>query len=451
LAPALPPADARRLAWQVLNAVESGGFADAALGERLRGAKLASRDRALATQLVYGTLAWQGLLDRAIAQYGRDPRRLDPPVRTLLRLALFQLVCLDRVPEFAAVDTAVELAKEVKRGAAAGLVNAVLRRFLREGREIHVPARDADLEGHLAAHYSHPRWLVARWLAELGPTDTEALLAANNAPAPTVVRVNSSRIERSALARAFEEEGIASRPGAFAPDALVVEPGGDPAGLPGFRDGQFTLQGEASQLVVALLDPPSGGRVLDTCAAPGGKTTGAAERVGGGVVVAMDRHRPGVQQLRREAVRLGLRNILALQSDATVLPLRSSWSADAVLVDAPCSGLGTLRQHPEIRWRRRPDDLGSLAALQVRLLAAAAPHVRPGGALVYSTCTISTVENEAVVEQFLASSAPFDIDDPRPHLPSAAQVLVDGHGFLRTFPHRHGLDGFFAARMIRRA
>ena len=450
MAPAPPPADARRLAWQVLRAVEEGAFADAALGERLRGARLDARDRALATQLVYGTLAWQGLLDRGIAQFGRDPHRLDAPVRTLLRMALFQLVKLDRVPEFAAVDTAVELAKELKRGTVAGLINAVLRRFLREGKQIHVRSRETDLVGHLSATYSHPSWLVARWLGELGAADTEALLRANNTPAPTVVRVNRARIGSDALAAALAADGIASQPGAVSVDALVVEPHGDPSELPGFREGHYTLQAEASQLVVALLDPPPGGRVLDVCAAPGGKTTAAAERVGPtGRVVAMDRNRAGVQLLRREAARLGLSNVAALQTDASALPL-GDWAADAVLVDAPCSGLGTLRQHPEIRWRRRPEDIAALAALQTRLLAAAAEHVRPGGVLVYATCTISAAENEAVVDAFLADHADFAIDDPRPHLPGAAHELIDDRGFLRTFPHRHGLDGFFAARLARR-
>src|SRR5215468_9883593 len=258
--------DARRLAWHVLTAVEHGAFADAALGERLRTAALEPRDRSLATQLVYGTLAWQGLLDRAAAQAGRDPQDLDAPVRTLLRLALFQLVRLERVPHFAAVDTAVELAKEFKRGAASGLVNAVLRRFLRQGSRIDVAPREADLAGHLAAALSHPRWLVERWLAELGAAETEALLTANNTAAPTVARVNRRRADAAHIAAALEASGTAARPARYAADALILDPSGDPSRLPGFRDGWFSLQGEASQLVVAMLDPAPDARVLDVCA-----------------------------------------------------------------------------------------------------------------------------------------------------------------------------------------
>lgn len=447
-----PIADARRLAWEVLAAVERGAFADAALGASLRGTPLAPRDRALATQLVYGTLTWQGLLDRGLEQLGREPADIDLPLRVLLRMALFQLVRLDRVPDFAAVSTAVELAKSAGKGAAGGrFVNGVLRAFLRAGKRIAVPPRDEDLAGHLAAVHSHPRWLVERWLAELGESETEALLEANNQPAPTVVRVNRARATPAALAAALAAGGVNSRPGTYAPDALVVEPSGDAAALPAFREGWFALQGEASQLVVTLLDPSPGARVLDACAAPGGKTADAAGRIGpGGLVVAVDRARAGLRRLRGEVRRLGLGNVAAVQADAGALPLAPGWLADAVLVDAPCTGLGTLRQHPEIRWRRTPQDIDDLARRQRRLLASAAERVRCGGVLVYATCTIADAENGELVEAFVAAHPEFAVDDARPRLPAAAAGLVDARGFLRTFPHRHGLDGFFAARLVRR-
>ena len=447
-----PSTDARRLAWRALTAVEQGAFADAELADGLRTADLAPRDRALATQLVYGTLAWQGLLDHAVQQRGRDPAKLDVPIRTLLRLALFQLVRLDRVPDFAAVDTAVELSKEIKRGAASGLVNALLRRFLREGKQITLPPRSADLAAHLAVAYSHPRWLVERWVDELGAAETEALLAANNQPAPTVLRVNRRRGDPTRLAAALAEQGIATRPGTFARDALIVEPHGELAALAGYREGWFAPQGEASQLVVDLLDARPGGRILDACAAPGGKAAAAAERVGsGGLVVALDRQRGGLRMARRAATRLGLDNLVVVQADAAALPFDPGWRADAVVVDAPCSGLGTLRQHPEIRWRRTPDDIGALVALQSQLLHAAAAHVAPGGALVYATCTISKAENVDLVTRFLTDHREFRIDDARAFLSPPAQSLVDAMGFLQTFPQRDGLDGFFAARMKRSA
>ncbi|MBX3023296.1 16S rRNA (cytosine(967)-C(5))-methyltransferase RsmB [bacterium] len=433
----------------MLNAVEDGAFADAALGTSLRGAHLEPRDRGFATQLVYGTLAWQGLLDHVLAHLGRAPRRLDVEVRTLLRLALFQLVRLDRVPAFAAVDTAVELAKTIKGGAPSGLVNAVLRRFLREGRPLHLPP-ESDRTAHLAVATSHPPWLVERWRRELGDAEAAALLAADNDAAPTVLRVLSARVPRSTVIAALADAQVAARPTTYAPDGLVLETAADPIALPGWRDGWFTVQGEASQLVAAMLGARPGGRVLDVCAAPGGKALAAAGQVGGrGVVLALDLQHGGLARLGAEAGRLGLR-IVRARADATRLPLPAAAAFDAVLVDAPCSGLGTLRQHPEIRWRRRPADLADLAALQSRLLAAAAPHVRPGGVLLYATCTIVRAENDDVVAAFLASHPDFATDDPRRLLPAAAHALVDAGGALRTAPHRHGLDGFFAVRMTRR-
>jgi 16S rRNA (cytosine967-C5)-methyltransferase len=444
------PPDARRLAWQVLNAVEQGAFADSALAQALRTTPLAARDRALSTQLVYGTLAWQGLLDRVVAQGGRNPQKLDLPVRTLLRLALFQLVRLERIPDFAAVDSAVELAKEFKRGAASGLVNALLRRFLREGRRIDLPARSSDLAGYLAAAYSHPRWLVERWLDALGEGETEALLAANNTAAPTVLRANRRRTDPTQLTAALAALGIPVRPGAYGADALIVEPQGDLASLPGYSEGWFAAQGEASQLVVALLDPRPGARVLDACAAPGGKAMAAAERVGdAGLVVAVDPQVRGLRLMPRAAERLGLANVAIVRGDARTLPFAPTWTADAVLVDAPCSGFGTLRQHPEIRWRRTAENVRSLAIVQADLLRAAADRVAPGGALVYATCTIDTSENADVVRSFLDTHPEFTVDDARRVLPPAAHPLVDADGFLQTYPHRDNLDGFFAARLKR--
>lgn len=433
----------------MLRAVEDGAFADAALGTTLRGARLEPRDRGLATQLVYGTLAWQGLLDHVLARLGREPRRLDVEVRTLLRLALFQLVRLDRVPAFAAVDTAVELAKSIKGGVPSGLVNAVLRRFLREGRDLHLPP-ESDRAAYLALSTSHPRWLVERWLAELGDAEAAALLAADNEPAPTTLRVPPGRVPRATVIAALADAQVASRPTRYAPDGLVLESAADPVALPGWRDGWFAVQGEASQLVAAMLGARPGDRVLDVCAAPGGKALAAAGQVGaGGLVLALDLHHGGLARLGAEAGRLSAR-IVRARADATRLPLPAAARFDAVLVDAPCSGLGTLRQHPEIRWRRTPADLDALAALQSRLLAAAAAQVRRGGALLYATCTVVRAENDDVVAAFLASHPEFAPDDPRPLLPAPAHALVDAGGALRTFPHRHGLDGFFAMRMTRR-
>lgn len=440
--------DARRVAWDVLVAVEQGAFADAELGRRLTLCGLDARERALATRIVYGALAWQGYLDHLIATFARPPDQLDAPIRTLLRLAFFQLTKLSRVPDFAAVNTTVELSKQFRRGAASGLVNAVLRRFLREPERVAWPPSDSRSPNDLALLLSHPGWLVELWQRELGVSETLALLHADNEPAPTVLRVNRLRTDRDMLLRLLQDAGLSARPTDFAPDGIVLEHGCDPAALPGFSDGLFSAQGEASQLVSLLVGVRPGEFVWDACAAPGGKTTYLAEQLRNeGKVRATDVDARGLQYLLGSAQRLGLTCVEAVNRDAAA---DDGPPVDAVLVDAPCSGLGTLRQHPEIRWRRTAADLSQLAARQARLLRAVARRARPGGVLVYATCTIARIENEEVIAGFLREHPDFTITDPAPWLPAAARAFVDSGGFFRTFPHRGGLDGFFGVRLNRR-
>ena len=428
-------ADPRRLAWRVLVAVEEGAHADAELAARGASLALDSRDRGLATLLVYGTLAWQGYLDHAIASLGQSPARLDPPVRALLRMALFQLAKLSRVPEFAAVDTAVELAKEFRRGRARGLVNAVLRTFLRRGRAVPLPADRDDGIGRLSIELSHPRWRVERWIEELGGDDARALLVADNEAAPTVLRVNRRRTDRDAWIEQLAHSGVPAEATRFSPDGVRLQIGCDPSALPGFSEGRVTLQGEASQLVGLLLDPAPGGAALDACAAPGGKTTQIAERLGpGGVVVAVDRSAGGLVQLRGQARRLGLDGIETIQADARALPIAPERVFDAVLVDAPCSGLGTMRRHPEIRWRRSESDLHRAAVLQETILAAAAESVAPRGLLVYAVCSPEPEEGVDVVARFLAAHSDFVREDS-----------------VSTAPPEIGEDAHFATRMRKTA
>lgn len=433
------PSDARAIAHDVLVRVAStDAFADVLLSHRLATARVPPADRALATELVYGTLTWQARLDHHLSELVRQPlASLDPPVREALRLGLFQLLFLDRVPAYAAVDTSVRLAG--RRGG--GLVNAVLRRAARIGRGgFTLPDAAGDPLGRLAIEWSHPRWLVERWTAELGPTDAARLLEANDRPPRVALRVNPRATTPAALAAELDRAGVRTEPGRFAPEALVVcEGAGHLRALPAYRRGAFAFQGEASQLVSALLDPAPDAVVLDACAAPGGKTTAMAERLrDGGRVVALDPHRAGLERLRREARRLGLASIDVAAGDARRPPFALPF--DAVLVDAPCSGLGTLRRHPDLKWHRRPDDIPRLAALQRDVLAGVAPFVRPGGVLVYAVCTRTDDETTAVVDWILAAHPRFAVE--RIDVP-----CVDADGFLRTAPHTHGLDGFFAARL----
>ena len=441
--PLTPAADARGVAHEVLVRVDTtDAFADVLLAARLAATPLAPVDRALATALVYGTLAWQGRLDHHLSALLRTPLpRLDVPVRAALRLGLYQLLFLDRIPPWAAVDASVRLARAAGRGAT-GLVNAVLRRAAAAGPAgLPLPDAARDPLERLAVEWSHPRWLVERWAAEFDADELPRLLAANNGPPSTVLRAHPHG--RDSLRAELAAASVDTTPGTFAPDALVVgRAGARLRTLPAFAGGRFAFQAEASQLVSLLIAPGRGARVLDACAAPGGKTAHLAALAGDGLVVALDPRPAGARHILARAARLHAPGVRACVADGRRPPLARPF--DAVLVDAPCSGLGTLRRHPELRWRRRPEDLPRLAALQASLLAGTAPLVRPGGVLVYAVCTLTHEENTDVVRDFLAAHPRFTLEHAGPYLPAA---VVDGAGFLRTAPHRHGLDGFFAARL----
>jgi 16S rRNA (cytosine967-C5)-methyltransferase len=443
-----PALAARALAMRVLLEVGRGpAHADVALAAALAAADLSPRDRAFATRLVYGTLAWQGRLDWQLARLTtRETAGLDPAVRVALRLGLHQLTLLDRIPDHAAVATSVELVKH-EVPAASGFVNAVLRRAVRERDALPLPDPASDPTEHLAVALSHPTWLVARWRAELGPAVAD-LLAADNEAAPTVLRARPGG--RDALVARLAAAGIAGAPARFAPDAVRVE-AIDPHALAEFTAGAMSVQSEASQLVGHLLAPAPGMRVLDACAAPGGKSAHAAELMEDrGLVVALAHRRRGARAVARNATRLGLRSIAPVVADARSAAAALGGGFDRVLVDAPCSGFGTLRAHPEVRWRRTPEDVARLAADQRTILEAVTPLVKPGGALVYATCTILAEENEEVVRPWLDAHPELEREDASSFLPPAAGVLVNDVGALRTLPHRDGLDGFFAVRVRRR-
>jgi len=418
-------------------------FADVLLADRLARAPLTAADHGLVTRLVYGTLAWQGRLDHHLRTLVRMPlERLEPPVRAALRLGLYQLLFLDRVPAYAAVDASVRIARAAGRGAAS-LVNAVLRRGAE--RRADLPLPDAtDRIGRLAIEWSHPRWLVERWERELDAAELPALLAANNVRGPLAIRVNALRATREGMLAELDALAMEAAPSTWAGDGLVIARGAarlrDGAA---WREGRVAFQSESSQLVTALLAPAPGARVLDACAAPGGKAAHAATIVGpGGLVTALDARPGGARRIRAEAARLGAETVHAITGDARRPPFVRPF--DAVLVDAPCTGLGTLRRHPELRWRRQPDNVPRLAALQRDILAGVAPLVCPGGILVYAVCTLTREENEDVVDGFVAAHPGFVVESASGLLPSP---LVTPRGFLRTLPYPHGLDGFFAARL----
>jgi 16S rRNA (cytosine967-C5)-methyltransferase len=419
---------------------EDGAYADRALHAEATRHKLQPRDHALATRLAYGTVQRRATLDHVIATLaGRPVTKLEPAVLAALRLGVFQLAFLDRVPAHAAVGESVALVKpHSPRGA--GLVNAVLRRAAADARAVVAALPDATPE-QAALRHSHPEWIAELWFATLGPDAARALMAAGNEPAESALRANTLRIGAAELA---ERLPVPSHPADRLPEGLVLDAPFDAFSSPLWEEGLYMPQSRAAMAVARTLDPQPGEHVLDLCAAPGGKTTHLAALMGDeGRIVAVERHSGRADALRRTAVRMGAESIDVRTGDAAV---PQGGRFDRVLVDPPCSDLGTLAARPDARWRKAPHAPAALAAEQRRILDAAADAVRPGGVLVYSTCTISPAENERLVDAFLASR-----DDFAPERPSDGPVwdhpTVPLYG--QTLPHRDGTDGFFVARMRR--
>jgi len=438
---------ARQTAIEILMAVEHrGGYADAMLGARLPALSLA--DRRLATRLVLGTIAWRARLDYELERFcGRDLGGIQPEALAIMRMGLLQLRFLDRIPHHAAVSTSVELAKR-SRGvrAAAGFINAVMRRATRE--KIALPPRDGDEAGWLALAYSHPRWMAERFIEWFGYEAAEHLMAADNEAAPNVIRLNLARASRDEIVERLQKDGMTvQRAGRF-PETVVLG-GAARFDSDSYRAGLFQPQSEASQIVARMLAPARGSLIVDCAAAPGGKSAHLAELGGQGAqVVAIDLNLGGLKDARGACRRLRHSGVGFVRADTSrALPLPDG-SFEHVLLDAPCTGIGTLREHPEIRWRLGPNDPARMAQLQSAMLANAAALVRPGGALVYSVCSLAPEEGEGVVRRFLETNRDFRID---PHFPGREVIedLLDDRGQMRTRPDRGGLDGFFAARLVR--
>lgn len=446
---------ARKIAFDVLRRVESqGAYAGDLLHEDLA-AGVRREDAALATEISLGVLRRRRLLDFLLEPHLRQQTaRLDLLVLLALRIGLYQLRYLQRIPARAAVNESVELVKQARKRSAAPLVNAVLRRAaesLAVPAESLIPAGAAPAE-RLAILHSYPTWLVERWLARFGEPRTLQLLDAGNRPPPlSCVLHHPSRREK--LSQSLSAAGIRIHDGSLLRDAFVAS-GGSPSHTPAFRNGEFSIQDEASQIVPLLLGVRPGQRVLDLCAAPGGKTAPLVRAAGkSGLVVAADRHAHRLRALRDQfrRLRIACENLVELDA-ARPLPFSSPF--DKILVDAPCTGTGTLARHPEIRWRLAPDNLAELRSLQISILVSAIRQLAPGGRLVYSTCSVEREENEEVVEAAIAQSpglrrASRDsvIAALSPHLASgvSAAALIDSDGQLRTLPGEHPCDGFFAA------
>lgn len=439
----------RQLATEILVKVDMRkAYAGILVDHNLKSTALSERDRALLTELVYGTLRWRGHIDSRLGrQLRRSLIRTNPFLRNLLRVTLYQLLFLDKIPTYAAVNEAVDIAKHFRSARDAAFVNAVLRNFLR-ALENTGEAQPNTVSIALAARESHPEWLVQEWLDYFGIEEAEALMRANNERSPLVLRVNSRRVTREALLGLLKKSGISAVPTRFSPQGVWVRDGSAVDQIPGFDEGLFQVQGEASQLIAHLLSPRPGERILDACAAPGGKTTHLTELMeDSGHLTALDKSESGLEKIRENAARLGLSSINIARTDVTQEIMGTLCGPyDRILIDAPCSGLGTLRSHPEIKWHRAKNDIDRLRRLQSKIVNRLAPCLKRGGVLVYSTCTLTRAENEQVTRSFLESHKEFELEDAASYLPEQARTLVRGSYFM-ALPHRHNTDGFFAARM----
>ena len=445
--PGLSPGDARHTALDVLLRVDRGMASDRALDRGLQASRLNQRDRALATELVYGVLRRRLSLDRRIAPHSRRPlAELDAPVLEALRLGAYQLTHLDRVPPHAAVDATVNAVKAHGRGAA-GFVNAVLRTLLREGR---APGSDgraaAGGEALPAAFADVPTWWAARWRQRYGDEVAGDWFASTLEPSPMVLRPHP-RVAPEDLLQRLAAEGIEIEGAPHAPGALRVV-AGHPVASPLLREGAFALRGEASQLVAALLSIQPADRVLDACAGRGGKTLQIAEDATPELIVGSDISPWRTAAARREAIAAQVPEIHHVVADLSV-PAPFARSFSAVLVDVPCSGLGTVRRRPELKWRNDVKRLRRLAELQRRILDHAADTLAPGGRLLYATCSTEPEENEHVVDAILAARTDLE-RRPVPLPPGTDARFVADDGYFRTYPLFEDLDGFFAALLTKR-
>jgi len=455
----MPVSPARRIAYDVLRRVEAeGAYASDVLHEALDWS-VKPADAALTTEIALGVLRWRRLLDFLLeGRLKKTVARLDLAVALALRMGLYQLRFLQKIPARAAVNESVELVKIAGKSSAASLVNAVLRKAATEAWEAtekFLPANLPEAE-RLAILHSHPTWMVGRWIARLGKPRTIALLEANNQKARLTCTLNAPD-RRELILSELETAGLHVEPGFLLKNAFSVS-GGSPARTAAFRDGLISIQDEASQTVPSLLAVQAGDRVLDLCAAPGGKTPPLARAAGtGGMVIAADRHGHRLAAMRAQFERIGVQGVQLVELNAEErLPFREKFNG--ILIDAPCSGTGTLARHPEIRWRLRAEQLREFHQLQVRLVRNAIANLAPCGQLVYSTCSMEPEENEEVVAEAqsddrsirrVAAKALAERLQPYLAKESGAEALFIRDGYFRTSPSEQGTDGFFAAVLER--
>ncbi len=437
---------ARGLAVKILNRVErTDAYLDKLVNNELRSHELSDQDKGLLNELVTGVVRWQIKLDWVLNGFyrGNFPKA-DVNVKNAMRVALYQLMFLDRIPHHAAVNEAVEFVKRLRNERYAGIVNGVLRNIERHLHEIRYPDRNETLEHYLSVFHAHPIWKVKRWLERYGEEQTEKLLIANNQKPPLTIRINKIKIQPAEFISLLDKEGFDYTPSSYLDYYVHLQGASGMAQLDLFRKGYFSIQDESAGLAGKLLDPKPHERIIDLCSAPGGKAMHLAEMMNNtGEVIAVEKYPARADLIKSAAERLGVTNIKIVAEDANSF---DAAIADRVIVDVPCTGLGVVRKKPDIKLKRDVSDIPKLTKLQYILLVKAASLTKPGGILVYSTCTIEPDENEAIVQRFLENNKNFAIDDPTSFV---NKDFITERKTVETYPHMHTMDGSFAARLKR--
>jgi 16S rRNA (cytosine967-C5)-methyltransferase len=443
--------NAREAAMTIVNKVlRENAYSNLALKQVLEKSTLSRVDKALVTELVNGTLKNLIKIDYIAGQFMKV-KKLDKHIEDIIRIGIYQILYLDRVPDSAVCNEGANLARKYGNEGAVKFVNGVLRNIIRSKDKLVFPDKGKQPVDYLSVTYSHPEWIVRKWLEDYGFEFTEELLSANNQIPPFTIRVNRLKCGKEELIKQLEQEEIEYSSGLYNEEALNIRGTSSIEEKESFQKGLFQIQDESSMLVGRVLDPKPGELIIDVCSAPGGKSTHAAELMQNrGEILARDIHEHKLALIRQSCKRLGIDIVRTELFDAREPDPGLSGKADRVLVDAPCSGLGVLRRRADLKWKKNHDNFEALSKLQLQILSKAAEYVKQKGILVYSTCTVNKSENLKVVESFMKSREDFELEDISPLLPENLAVETKSKGYAEIYPNIHHIDGFFIARLRRR-
>jgi 16S rRNA (cytosine967-C5)-methyltransferase len=437
----------RGLAVKVLNRVErTDSYLDKLLDSELKNSELSGQDKALLFEIVHGVVRWMGRLDWILNGFYKGQfSKAIPNLKNGLRVALYQIMFLDKVPDHAAVNEAVEFVKKLQGQKPADLTNAILRNIIRTKNAIRYPDPEEDLTGYISAYYSHPSWMVKRYIARFGREETEKLLELNNERPQLTLKINTVKTSPEEFRNLLKSVGLRYTPGKYLPEFVRLQNLSNITQWQYFNEGYFDIQDESAGLACRLLSVEPGIRVLDLCAAPGGKTSYiAALMENKGEIITLDKYESRIKLLQKNISRQGFENVKILEANA--LEYEDEKKFDRVLADVPCSGTGTLSKKPDIKWKKDLLDIRKSAVVQAEFLEKAASLVRTGGVVVYSTCSIEPEENFEIIKAFLQKHPEFRLQTPENEVPES---VVDENGCVQTLPHRHNTDGAFAAKLIK--